>query len=108
MYVPMGYHRPCGEEGGGSKFKNGCLFFQERVQERKKDLDNALQVHQYYADANEAESWMKEKEAVVSSGDYGKDEDSAEVSGGSDVITSCTHVITSRTHVIMSCTHVIA
>eukprot|EP00731_Ephydatia_muelleri_P023860 Em0016g131a len=50
----------------------------ERVQERKKDLENALQVHQYYADANEAESWMKEKEAVVSSGDYGKDEDSAE------------------------------
>src|SRR5262245_4860138 len=30
------------------------------------------------ADANEAESWMREKEPLVSSTDYGKDEDSAE------------------------------
>uniref|UniRef100_A0A0K0D8G4 Alpha-spectrin n=1 Tax=Angiostrongylus cantonensis TaxID=6313 RepID=A0A0K0D8G4_ANGCA len=34
--------------------------------------------HQYLADANEAESWMAEKEPVVGSTDYGKDEDSAE------------------------------
>eukprot|EP00731_Ephydatia_muelleri_P023859 Em0016g130a len=69
-----------------ARLRNGRPFcsFRERVQERKKDLENALQVHQYYADANEAESWMKEKEAVVSSGDYGKDEDSAESSESSD------------------------
>lgn len=30
------------------------------------------------ADANEAESWMREKEPLVGSTDYGKDEDSAE------------------------------
>ncbi|VDM22258.1 unnamed protein product, partial [Wuchereria bancrofti] len=34
--------------------------------------------HQYLADANEAGSWMREKEPVVGSTDYGKDEDSAE------------------------------
>lgn len=37
-----------------------------------------LQAHQYLADANEAESWMAEKEPIVGSTDYGKDEDSAE------------------------------
>lgn len=30
------------------------------------------------ADANEAETWMGEKEPIVGSTDYGKDEDSAE------------------------------
>lgn len=37
-----------------------------------------FKAHQYLADANEAESWMREKEPVVGSTDYGKDEDSAE------------------------------
>ena len=36
-------------------------------------------MQQYYASSNEAESWMKEKEAVVSSSEYGKDEDSTRV-----------------------------
>lgn len=47
---------------------------------RKTDLDDALQAQQYYADANEAEVWMKEKEPAATSTDYGKDEDSAQVS----------------------------
>ncbi len=34
---------------------------------------------QYYADANEAESWMREKMPLVSSQDYGRDESSAKV-----------------------------
>ena len=34
---------------------------------------------QYYADSNEAESWMKEKMVLVKSADYGKDESSAKV-----------------------------
>lgn len=37
-----------------------------------------FEAHQYLADANEAGSWMREKEPVVGSTDYGKDEDSAE------------------------------
>ncbi len=42
------------------------------------DLDDSLHAHQYLADANEADAWMREKEPVVGSTDYGKDEDSAE------------------------------
>lgn len=48
------------------------------VLQRKEDLEDSLQAHQYFADANEAESWMKEKEPLVVNQDYGKDEDSSE------------------------------
>lgn len=41
-------------------------------------MEDSLQAHQYFADANEAESWMKEKEPLVVNQDYGKDEDSSE------------------------------
>ncbi|KAK9511532.1 hypothetical protein O3M35_000170 [Rhynocoris fuscipes] len=50
----------------------------EKALQRKQDLQDSLQAHQYFADANEAESWMKEKEPMVVNEDYGKDEDSAE------------------------------
>uniref|UniRef100_A0A8C8EWC0 Spectrin alpha, non-erythrocytic 1 n=1 Tax=Oncorhynchus tshawytscha TaxID=74940 RepID=A0A8C8EWC0_ONCTS len=46
--------------------------------QRRQDLEDSLQAQQYFADANEAESWMREKEPIVGSPDYGKDEDSAE------------------------------
>ena len=46
---------------------------------RKGHLDDSLQAHQYLADVAEAESWLKEKEPIVTSDDYGKDEDSAQV-----------------------------
>ena len=35
---------------------------------------------QYYSDANEVESWIKEMMPLVCSNDYGKDEASAQVS----------------------------
>ncbi|KAK0179706.1 hypothetical protein PV327_005434 [Microctonus hyperodae] len=50
----------------------------EKARQRKVDLDDSLQAHQYFADANEAESWMKEKRPIVLNSDYGKDEDSSE------------------------------
>ncbi|XP_035684930.1 spectrin alpha chain, non-erythrocytic 1-like isoform X36 [Branchiostoma floridae] len=50
----------------------------DKAGQRKQDLDDSLQAQQYFADANEAESWMKEKEPIIGSVDYGKDEDSAE------------------------------
>ena len=34
---------------------------------------------QYYTDANEAESWIKEKLPLAQSEDYGKDEETAKV-----------------------------
>uniref|UniRef100_A0A0N5ANF9 Spectrin alpha chain n=1 Tax=Syphacia muris TaxID=451379 RepID=A0A0N5ANF9_9BILA len=49
-----------------------------KAEKRRQELDDSLQSHQYLADANEAEAWMREKESVVGSTDYGKDEDSAE------------------------------
>ncbi|XP_035246925.1 spectrin alpha chain, non-erythrocytic 1-like isoform X2 [Anguilla anguilla] len=49
-----------------------------RAGQRRQDLEDSLQAQQYFADANEAESWMREKEPIVGSADYGKDEDSAE------------------------------
>ncbi|XP_025205987.1 spectrin alpha chain isoform X1 [Melanaphis sacchari] len=50
----------------------------EKAYQRKQDLEDSLQAHQYFADANEAESWVKEKEPMVLSQDYGRDEDSSE------------------------------
>ncbi|KAI2810972.1 Spectrin alpha chain, non-erythrocytic 1 [Blomia tropicalis] len=50
----------------------------EKAARRKQDLEDSLQAQQYLADANEAESWMREKEPIVGSHDYGKDEDSTE------------------------------
>ncbi|XP_076681486.1 spectrin beta chain, non-erythrocytic 5 kst isoform X2 [Andrena cerasifolii] len=45
---------------------------------RKKQLDDAAEAFQFYADANEADSWMNEKMALVASEDYGVDEPSAQ------------------------------
>ncbi|XP_044574402.1 spectrin beta chain, non-erythrocytic 1 isoform X3 [Cotesia glomerata] len=45
---------------------------------RKKQLDDAAEAFQYYTDANEADSWINEKMALVTSQDYGVDEPSAQ------------------------------
>ncbi|XP_014213231.1 spectrin beta chain, non-erythrocytic 1 isoform X2 [Copidosoma floridanum] len=45
---------------------------------RKKQLEEASEALQFCADANEADSWMKEKMALVASEDYGVDEPSAQ------------------------------
>ena len=55
-----------------------CNFLAIFFKYRKQDLEDSLQAHQYFADANEAESWMKEKEPLAGNNDYGKDEDASE------------------------------
>ncbi|KAK7505097.1 hypothetical protein BaRGS_00003667 [Batillaria attramentaria] len=50
----------------------------DKAAQRKQDLEDSLQAQQYFADANEAETWMREKEPIAANTDYGKDEDSAE------------------------------
>ena len=50
----------------------------DKGEQRRQDLEDSLQAQQYFADANEAETWMGEKEPIVGNTDYGKDEDSAE------------------------------
>ncbi|XP_030853592.1 spectrin alpha chain, non-erythrocytic 1 isoform X3 [Strongylocentrotus purpuratus] len=61
-------------KGLEEKWKN----LKDKIAQRKDDLEDSLEAQQYFADANEAESWMQEKEPIVASEDYGKDEDSAE------------------------------
>lgn len=51
----------------------------EHAQTRQQSLTDAHQAQQYFSEAQEAESWMKEKEPMVAGRDYGKDEDSAQV-----------------------------
>lgn len=47
--------------------------------QRKNRLEEAIQSQQYHADANEAESWIKDREPLVVSNDYGSSEASAKV-----------------------------
>ena len=49
-----------------------------KCDQRRQDLEDSLQAHQYFSDATEAEAFMKEKESLAGNADYGKDEDSAE------------------------------
>ena len=58
--------------------QNKWQLLKDKAQQRKQDLDDSLQAQQYFTDAAEAESWMTEKEPIVDSKDYGKDEDAAE------------------------------
>jgi hypothetical protein len=51
---------------------------QDKAAGRKDDLDESLHAYQYLADVTEAEAWLTEKEPLVTSTDYGKDEDSAQ------------------------------
>ncbi|CAG9789926.1 unnamed protein product [Diatraea saccharalis] len=45
----------------------------ELASAREKQLADAAEAHQFYGDANEAESWMKEKRALVATEDCGRD-----------------------------------
>ena len=41
---------------------------------RRTKIEDGIEAHQYYADADEAEAWLKEKMPLVCSDDYGRDE----------------------------------
>ncbi|XP_037904390.1 spectrin beta chain, non-erythrocytic 1 isoform X3 [Hermetia illucens] len=51
---------------------------EDLVELRKRQLEDAAEAYQFYTDANEAESWLNEKMALVASNDYGADEPSAQ------------------------------
>lgn len=51
---------------------------EELVEMRRRQLEDAAEAYQFYTDANEAESWLNEKMALVNSKDYGTDEPSAQ------------------------------
>lgn len=50
---------------------------QDLTNQKSKELADAIEAFQYHADANEAQSWLKEKMQLVKSEDYGIDEQSA-------------------------------
>lgn len=52
-----------GEEVGKrvERLRSNWGGVREKAEKRARDLEDALLAHQYFADANEAESWMKEK-----------------------------------------------
>ncbi|NXQ26015.1 SPTN5 protein, partial [Alaudala cheleensis] len=51
---------------------------QDEVADRKSRLQAAALIKQYFADADEADSWLRERQPLLASKDYGKDESSAE------------------------------
>ena len=53
--------------------------FMDMAAARRSRLQEAAQSQQYYSDANEAEAWMKEREPLLLSQDFGRDEPSAKV-----------------------------
>lgn len=48
------------------------------VELRRRQLEDAAEAYQFYTDANETESWLNEKMALVGSEDHGVDEPSAQ------------------------------
>ncbi|CRK98513.1 CLUMA_CG011869, isoform A [Clunio marinus] len=51
---------------------------EDLVELRKRQLEDAAEAYQFYTDANEADSWLNEKMALVVSKDFGVDEPSAQ------------------------------
>lgn len=62
-----------------SEFNQKWEVLKVKVFQWRQDLEDLLQVQQYFVDVNEVEFWMWEKEFIVGSMDYGKDEDFVEV-----------------------------
>ncbi|PSN40703.1 hypothetical protein C0J52_13751 [Blattella germanica] len=50
---------------------------QDKAQERSRKLDLSLKAQQFFFEAGEVESWLSEKNDVLSSTDYGRDRDAA-------------------------------
>lgn len=51
---------------------------EDLIELRRRQLDDAAEAYQFYTDANETDSWLNEKMALVASDDYGVDEPSAQ------------------------------
>ncbi|VDK59531.1 unnamed protein product [Cylicostephanus goldi] len=61
-----------------AQLRDGWQNLKTKVEKRRLELGDFLHAHEYLAVANEAESWMTEKELIIGFAVYGKDEDSAE------------------------------
>jgi spectrin beta len=50
---------------------------QDQAHDRSRKLDLSLKAQQFFFEAGEVESWLSEKNDVLSSTDYGRDRDAA-------------------------------
>jgi spectrin beta len=50
---------------------------QDQAQDRSRKLDLSLKAQQFFFEVGEVESWLNEKNDVLSSTDYGRDRDAA-------------------------------
>jgi len=50
---------------------------QDQAQDRSRKLDLSLKAQQFFFEAGEVESWLSEKNDMLSSTDYGRDRDAA-------------------------------
>jgi spectrin beta len=50
---------------------------QQQAQDRSRKLDLSLKAQEFFFEAGEVESWLNEKNDVLSSTDYGRDRDAA-------------------------------
>lgn len=60
------------------KSKHEWKVLEKLAEERAKQLQDAAEAYQFYADANEADSWLNEKAQILASSDYGSDEPSSQ------------------------------
>lgn len=60
-----------------SDLQEAWLGLQSKARERSKKLDLSLKAQEFFFEAGEVESWMGEKNDVLSSTDNGRDRDAA-------------------------------
>ncbi|XP_058061720.1 spectrin beta chain, non-erythrocytic 1 [Anopheles bellator] len=73
-----GHSRSPEVQGKIESLQEHWTALEDLVELRKRQLEDAAEAYQYYADANEADSWLNEKMALVASDDFGVDEPSAQ------------------------------
>ena len=61
------------------KLREAWFNLQSITAKRASVLQESLEAQQYYAKVLETESWMNDREPLVSHGEYGKDEDATQV-----------------------------
>ncbi|XP_065916481.1 spectrin alpha chain, non-erythrocytic 1-like [Dysidea avara] len=76
--VMQGHYRASDIQAKTTNLQEKWETLKEKAANRSASLEESLMAQQYLSDASEAELWMKEKEPIVASNDYGKDEDSAQ------------------------------
>lgn len=65
-------------ESQSNLLKTKLISIRDMASVRRLRLLDAVESQMFYAEANEADSWLREKRPILASHDYGKDEDSVQ------------------------------